>query len=539
MGIPSYFKHLILNHRSIINTIDKSIILDNFYIDANSIIYDAINSTDYSKYSDNSSYEIVIITNVIVKLKELINNINPTSNIIIAFDGIPPIAKINQQRSRRYKNYLQSQLLNTTNGYSTCNISPGTNFMNTLDKNIYKTFSNLNYIVFGSDIPGEGEHKIFQYIRDNPDKHLDKNTVIYGIDADLFMISLANLKLCKNIYLYRETPEFIKSIDNTLSPNKLYIISINNLAYTIVSKLTDINNITNGSIAYYNRLDDYVFMCFILGNDFLPHFPAINIKNNGIDILIQLYNKLFYNSTGFTSNSNIVWKNFKKFIKELSENEHKMLSTVYKNRDRNEKYRRQNFDNLDKHTQLDYLPTINRNTEKFINIFEDLWEMRYYYSLLNIDIDFSLENKERLEQYNKSVTNVSINYLETLEWNFIYYKKGCPDQYHYYKYNYPPLLRDLFCTIPIFDTEFITNNNEPIINSNTLLALILPPSNHNLINKKVVNYINKHYKKYYSDISIEDIHTSFCNYLWEGHIDLVENSIYNIKKLNSEIINIL
>lgn len=539
MGIPSYFKHLILNHRSIINTIDRSIVLDNFYIDANSIIYDAINSTDYSKYTDNSSYEIVIITNVIVKLKELINNINPTNNIIIAFDGIPPIAKINQQRSRRYKNHLQSQLLNTTNRYSTCNISPGTNFMNTLDKNIYKTFNNLNYIIFGSDIPGEGEHKIFQYIRDNTDKHLHQNTVIYGIDADLFMISLANLKLCKNIYLYRETPEFIKSIDNTLSPNKLYIISINNLAYTIVSKLTNINTITNSSITYYNRLDDYVFMCFILGNDFLPHFPAINIRNNGIDILIQLYNKLFYNSTGFTNNSNIIWKNFKKFIKELSQNEHKMLSTVYKNRDRNEKYRRQNFHNLDKHTQLDYLPTINRNTEKFINIYEDSWEMRYYYSLLNIDIDFSLEDKERLQQYNKSITNVGINYLETLEWNFIYYKKGCPLQYHYYKYNYPPLLCDLFCTIPIFDTEFITNNNEPIINSNTLLALILPPSNHNLINKKVVNYINKHYKKYYSDISIEDIHTSFCNYLWEGHINLVENNIYNIKKLNSEIINIL
>ena len=57
--------------------------------------------------------------------------------------------------------------------------------------------------------------------------------IIYGLDADLFMISLANLQFNKNLYLYRETPHFIKTIDNSLDPNKSYLIDIPELANSI------------------------------------------------------------------------------------------------------------------------------------------------------------------------------------------------------------------------------------------------------------------------------------------------------------------
>ena len=36
-------------------------------------------------------------------------------------------------------------------------------------------------------------------------------------------------------------------------------------------------------------LDDWVFMCFFVGNDFLPHLPSLDIKENGIDTLIAIW----------------------------------------------------------------------------------------------------------------------------------------------------------------------------------------------------------------------------------------------------------
>ena len=156
--------------------------------------------------------------------------------------------------------------------------------------------------------------------------------------------------------------------------------------------------------------------------------------------------------------------------------------------------------------------------------------MRYYYSLCHINIT-------ELQNYYNEINNISNNYLETLEWNFIYYTSGCINQYHYYKYDYPPLLTDLYKNIPIFDTKFITYENKPIINVNTLLALILPINSHNLLNKKLSHYLLK-YNKYYS-FSIENINTAFCSFLWEGHIQFIENEEYNIEKINKEIINLL
>lgn len=36
-------------------------------------------------------------------------------------------------------------------------------------------------------------------------------------------------------------------------------------------------------------LDDWVFMCFFVGNDFLPHLPSLDIRDNGIDTLIAIW----------------------------------------------------------------------------------------------------------------------------------------------------------------------------------------------------------------------------------------------------------
>ncbi len=204
MGIPSYFSFIVKNHINIIKKLSTNPIrVDNLYLDCNSIIYDSVYKLDASVLS--SDIVNAIINNVINSIKEYIKQLNPTNSIMIAFDGVAPVAKLEQQRSRRFKslytNNIAKSILKKTDAdpWNTTAITPGTVFMKTLDERVKKAFNepsqfNLNSIIFsGSNEYGEGEHKIFKHIRDNSTDHQNKNTVIYGLDADLIMLSINHL----------------------------------------------------------------------------------------------------------------------------------------------------------------------------------------------------------------------------------------------------------------------------------------------------------------------------------------------------------
>ena len=104
--------------------------------------------------------------------------------------------------------------------------------MNELNKYIdshfknHKNYKNIEIMVSGSNIIGEGEHKIFKHIRNNKEYHNNTNTIIYGLDADLIMLCLSHLYISNNIYLFRETPHFINSLNNNLFPEEKYLLDI-------------------------------------------------------------------------------------------------------------------------------------------------------------------------------------------------------------------------------------------------------------------------------------------------------------------------
>jgi 5'-3' exonuclease len=548
MGIPFYFSYLIKNHKQIISKLESLNFIDNLYLDCNSIIYDSL---DFKNFENKSQFENYIIKNVINKIENIITIINPKENIYIAFDGVPPIAKLNQQKNRRYKSSIQNSMFNKNTPWDTCSITPGTKFMNKLNDVISKHFtknkkySNNTIILSLSNEPGEGEHKLYEYIRNNP--HSNKNTLIYGMDADLIMLSLNHLKYCNSIYLYRETPHFISSIDNSLDPEEKYLINISELGIQIYKELIDdisikndtpqwlkeASNILDLSYNYsnfknfekyenyenfYDKIEDYIFMCFLLGNDFMPHFPALNIRYNGFNVLLNLYKTDFGIKKQLIKDGKIVWKNFKLFIEKIANNEEAFLKEIYKIREKQSKKRYTENTIEEKENKYTNLPSFERNIEKFINPYEEDWHYRYYYSLFDVNID-----KDK-----NYVAEVCNNYLQTLQWTYYYYSKECINWNHSYNYHYPPLISDLYKSIPYFDSELVLKEDKNIIHTHLLLSFVLPYNSLNLLPDNIHNYLLKNYKDHYKN-DYKMIY-AFCRYIWEGYVIFPELNFNEFSK---------
>ena len=131
MGIPSYFSHIVRNHSEIIKRLNKLKSINNLYIDSNSIIYDTLRIISKEYNGNDEDFEDLLIQGVIKKLDEYIEFIKPNGVVFIAFDGVAPVAKLEQQRTRRYKSYLlgkiKSQLDSTVqNVWDKTAITPGT-----------------------------------------------------------------------------------------------------------------------------------------------------------------------------------------------------------------------------------------------------------------------------------------------------------------------------------------------------------------------------------------------------------------------------
>ena len=350
MGVPSYFSYLIRNHREmLIKLFNFKKQINNLYFDSNSIIYDGLRflSKDYKRYKNDNDFERDLINLVCKHLEDYIAEIKPTKRVMSAFDGVAPVAKLEQQRTRRHKSMLEKKVMDKIYGekkeWNKTAITPGTNFMKKLNQTISMYFNEnekkygVKKIIFsGSDERGEGEHKLFDYIRTHAKSHSQEVSIIYGLDADLIMLCLNHLRISKNIYLYRETPEFVKSIDKTIDPNESYLLDIPLLSQRIIFEMNDYK--TPNSIQEVNKLYDYIFLCFFLGNDFMPHFPSVNIRTSGIEIMMNAYKEVIGNSNNnLTNGQEIYWKNVKKLVNFLADNEYDNLIKEYKIRNKWEK----------------------------------------------------------------------------------------------------------------------------------------------------------------------------------------------------------
>jgi len=391
MGIPSYFSQVIRKYSKILrNTkffIDNGITFTHLYMDCNSIIYDAYHAISSTYVPDErESFEQTIIVDVAKRIDEYINMIQPSEVVYIGFDGVVPLAKMRQQRMRRHKTQFLSSINFTDSPpkpkWNTCNITPGTPFMDKLSSYMYSYFNNTEkhynvnkIIVSCSDEPGEGEQKMFNHVRKNEMKNA--NVTVYGLDADLIMLSILHLKYCNNIYIFREAPEFLKSSINiaaNIKDNEPYFLDISHLSNSIVIEM---------DCKYHqpNRAEDYILMCFFLGNDFLPHIPALNIRTNGLTVLMDVYRKHIGNYNNRTLISlethDIDWKYLTIFISELAKLEEGLMKQEYYRREKAEKQYYTKKITSDKELSVMRMPLVLRMCEKYVCVLEEGWRLRY------------------------------------------------------------------------------------------------------------------------------------------------------------------
>ncbi|KAF7640190.1 5'-3' exoribonuclease [Meloidogyne graminicola] len=324
---------------------------DILYLDMNGIIHPCTHPEDRPapKTEDEMLFSIV----------------RPRKLLYMAIDGVAPRAKMNQQRSRRFRAAKEAadkraQIASIRKKLedegvplppprkeeehfdSNC-ITPGTPFMARLSTALrYYIHKRITYdpawmkiqvILSDANAPGEGEHKIMDYIRrQRASPSHDPNTVhcLCGADADLIMLGLATHEANFNIIREEFVPNQPKACElcgqyghelehcqglaraeagpdqaDPLKKEKNFIFIRLPVLREYLERELVLPNLPF-PFDLERVIDDWVMLCFFVGNDFLPHLPSLEIRENAIDRLVKLYKNMVYQTGGWLTNDGVI-----------------------------------------------------------------------------------------------------------------------------------------------------------------------------------------------------------------------------------------
>ena len=227
MGIPYYVASILKKHKNVQGT--TPVTADVVAIDFNCFIH------RYLKPENP-------IGSIVVALHHLLQTTVHAPRVYIAFDGLVPMSKMVQQRYRRFR------IPETASLFDKHQISPGTPFMCELADTLRLMFPNAE--ISDTSEPGEGEHKMFRWFRTLP---VNQDICIYGLDADLVLISIAQSHL-GNIQILREQEN-----------DEYSVIRVNALVSVLPMEK-----------------DAYVKTSLLsFGNDFMPNLAMFSLREDG------------------------------------------------------------------------------------------------------------------------------------------------------------------------------------------------------------------------------------------------------------------
>lgn len=542
MGVPGFFMWLWKNYKGTNFVFKKSSLDENDDID----LIERINNIDYllidtncllhpmcfevlaneqeklkNMMKSNKDIDIEKLENKMMKrcleyIEKLIKIVEPKKGVYIAIDGVAPLAKIKQQRSRRFKSVndknVRESLKRKHNKdidffWNNSAITPGTKFMERLHKKILKNikkmeniFSDgtsdgtsdrkLNVIYSSCKTPSEGEHKLLEYIKNNK----NYSYVIYGLDADLVFLSLASDHT--NTFLLREATHLKQGNYDEICYVDMEKVkdSILNTIETIIEDDLDARPLDlDLNLIKKNIIDDFVFICYLLGNDFLPHIEALDITHGGMDFILKKYSNYYIENL---INKNLINENYQyiidrnkdnfintsnlyNFIKILAKEEDSILKKNFNNKKR--KYGSQSSDPYEKELfRIEHLMfKIDDPIKLGSDNFED-YQYRYYNYYYNTDSN----------ELDKFIKKKIQHYLKGLLFVTKYYFDKCPDWRWYFPYNNPPFLNDILKYFNKCKINKITFNEGKPLDPLVQLINVLPPQSSYLIPKNIRFLVN-------------------------------------------------
>ncbi|KAI0243477.1 exonuclease II Exo2 [Massospora cicadina] len=298
------------------------------------------NATHANKGSHQLLSDKVMFTAIFAYIENLFDIIKPKKLIYMAVDGVAPRAKMNQQRARRFRTAMDRDkeardakkkgVFLSEDAFDSNCITPGTEFMEKLTSHlkyfIYKkTSEDENWqkveIIFSShDVPGEGEHKIMEYIRlakAQPGYDPNLRHCLYGLDADLIMLGLLSHE--PHFALLREEVVFGKqAVARRESGPRFFLLHL-----SLVREYLELDFAFDRSRMKFEYdvervIDDFVMMVMFVGNDFLPHLPGFNIAEGVLTELFRAYSKWLTTGDGYINDGGAVnFLRLEQFLRSL------------------------------------------------------------------------------------------------------------------------------------------------------------------------------------------------------------------------------
>ncbi|CAM9024863.1 unnamed protein product [Wickerhamomyces anomalus] len=197
--------------------------------------------------------------------------------LYLAFDGVPPLAKLKGQAQRRRSRINTQQVIDSNV------LTPGSEVMqnvsNHLTKFIKETIipnqKGIKVILSDSLVPGEGEHKIIKHLRKHSENQSFK-TFIYGTDADLIVLCLS---------LQNTDVTLIRESNISKTEKKFEVLYMDVLKSHLLQNYSlEIQEQIGTDLIFL----DLLLVLSIIGNDFLPIPLGLSVESSTINKLLEL-----------------------------------------------------------------------------------------------------------------------------------------------------------------------------------------------------------------------------------------------------------